>query len=301
MTAFKAHRIPKVTLEQWLIFQAVVEEGSFAKAADALNKSQSAISYNIAKMQDVLDLKLFVACGRKAKLTELGKTTLSKSRRLVKMLNQLETAIDNFTHGVESKLTLYVDESFPNPILSQATMQFAQACPQTKLSLEKIKSTNKQANDNSIKAKLMISPEVNGACFEKLIQVKYQPYAHRQHELNLAVAPLPLSSLHNAKHIVLKNMPMPKGFDASVCMNHSHIEVDSFVLMKDLIEAKQGIGWLPEWYGDAHKETLKPVNFAKPYHFYQTLYLLSEDDALMGPAQKKLETILTKLCQDMIF
>ena len=32
---------PKSTLEQWRIFQAVVEQGGYAQAAEKLNKSQS--------------------------------------------------------------------------------------------------------------------------------------------------------------------------------------------------------------------------------------------------------------------
>ena len=36
---------PRVSLEQWSVFRAVVDEGSFAKAAERLNKSQSSISY----------------------------------------------------------------------------------------------------------------------------------------------------------------------------------------------------------------------------------------------------------------
>lgn len=38
-----SNKIPRVTLEQWAVLQAVVDEGSFAQAAEALNKSQSSI------------------------------------------------------------------------------------------------------------------------------------------------------------------------------------------------------------------------------------------------------------------
>ncbi|MBT6547795.1 MAG: LysR family transcriptional regulator, partial [Gammaproteobacteria bacterium] len=41
---------PKITLEQWQTFRCVVDEGSFARAAEALNKSQSSISYAIGQL-----------------------------------------------------------------------------------------------------------------------------------------------------------------------------------------------------------------------------------------------------------
>lgn len=36
---------PKSTLEQWRIFQAVVEYGGYAQAAEKLNKSQSSLNH----------------------------------------------------------------------------------------------------------------------------------------------------------------------------------------------------------------------------------------------------------------
>ena len=42
----------KTSLEQWETLHAVVEEGSFALAAERLNKSQSSVSYTLAKLQE---------------------------------------------------------------------------------------------------------------------------------------------------------------------------------------------------------------------------------------------------------
>ena len=58
--------IPKISLEQWAAFKAVVDEGSFAKAAEALNKSQSAVSYAIAKLEEQLPTPVLTQQGRRA-------------------------------------------------------------------------------------------------------------------------------------------------------------------------------------------------------------------------------------------
>ena len=49
---------PKSTLEQWRIFQAVVEFGGYAQAAERLNKSQSSLNHAVAKLQQTLGVAL---------------------------------------------------------------------------------------------------------------------------------------------------------------------------------------------------------------------------------------------------
>lgn len=45
-------KAPRVTLDQWRTLQAVVDHGGFAQAAEALHRSQSSISYTVARMQE---------------------------------------------------------------------------------------------------------------------------------------------------------------------------------------------------------------------------------------------------------
>ena len=62
----------KITLDQWQALLAVVDEGGYANAAEALDKSQSAISYAVQKIETELGVRAFSLEGRKAKLTETG-------------------------------------------------------------------------------------------------------------------------------------------------------------------------------------------------------------------------------------
>ena len=75
--------VPRITLEQWAAFKAVVDEGSFARAADALNKSQSTVSYSVAKMEERLPAPVFVQAGRKAELTEFGRAMYRHAAALI--------------------------------------------------------------------------------------------------------------------------------------------------------------------------------------------------------------------------
>ena len=46
--------VARVTLEQWRTLVAVVDAGGYAQAAEALHKSQSAITYAVQKLETQL-------------------------------------------------------------------------------------------------------------------------------------------------------------------------------------------------------------------------------------------------------
>ena len=48
-----------ISLEQWRSLVAVVEAGGYAQAAEALHKSQSAVSYAVQKIESQLGLRAF--------------------------------------------------------------------------------------------------------------------------------------------------------------------------------------------------------------------------------------------------
>ena len=58
--------VPHISLEQWRALVAVVEAGGYAQAAEALHKSQSAVSYAVQKIETQLALKVFELQGRRA-------------------------------------------------------------------------------------------------------------------------------------------------------------------------------------------------------------------------------------------
>ena len=81
---------PKSTFEQWRIFQAVVDCGGYAQAAEALNKSQSSLNHAVAKLQQSLGLALLEVRGRKAVLTPAGEIFLKRARQLSQQVEELE-------------------------------------------------------------------------------------------------------------------------------------------------------------------------------------------------------------------
>jgi DNA-binding transcriptional LysR family regulator len=130
--------LPKTTLEQWAVLAAVVDEGGFAQAASALNRSQSAISYSIARLQESLDLPLLAVEGRRSVLSAHGQTLLARGRALVKDLDTLEALARSLRQGWESELKLIVDVAFPRSRLLSVVAELQSSCPTTQIQLEDV-------------------------------------------------------------------------------------------------------------------------------------------------------------------
>ena len=71
---------PRISLEQWRALVAVVEHQGYAQAAAALNKTQSAISYAVHKIEEQLGVSLFELVGRRSVLTDAGAALVRRGR-----------------------------------------------------------------------------------------------------------------------------------------------------------------------------------------------------------------------------
>ena len=72
----------KISLDLLHILDAIDRHGSFSAAAVVLHRVPSALSHAVAKLEDELDIQLFVREGRKATLNEAGRALLDDGRHL---------------------------------------------------------------------------------------------------------------------------------------------------------------------------------------------------------------------------
>lgn len=108
-----------VDLESLKVLSAVVNEGSFAKAAEKLNKTQSAVSYQIQKLEQRLGTALFDRSSYRAELTPVGERILNEGERLLAQAQYVSSLVDQFSAGWEPRLELVVDGMMPSsPLLA---------------------------------------------------------------------------------------------------------------------------------------------------------------------------------------
>src|ERR1700742_1926169 len=91
-------------------FATGMELGSYAKAAERLGRSTSAVSAQIKKLEDQAGTASFRKAGRGLALTEAGETMLSYARRLLDLNDEAIVAV----HGmaVEGVLRIGMQEDF---------------------------------------------------------------------------------------------------------------------------------------------------------------------------------------------
>ena len=126
---------PHISLEQWRALISVVEAGGYAQAADILNKSQSAITYAVQKIESLLDVKAFEIQGRKANLTPTGQMLYRRALALVAEANDLERAAHKLSAGWEAEIHIAAEILFPSQLLLQSLDRFSKESPSTRLEL----------------------------------------------------------------------------------------------------------------------------------------------------------------------
>jgi len=107
-----------VDLEGLRILDAVIEHGSFAKAAAKLNCTQPAISYKLKKLEERLNVAIFDREHYRAELTPAGLVILEEARRLLHHAERLRTIAQSFETGWEAYLEVVIDGAMPmDPVM----------------------------------------------------------------------------------------------------------------------------------------------------------------------------------------
>ena len=84
---------PNLESELLRTFVAIAETGSFTGAAGAVHRTQSAVSMQMKRLEDVVGEALFVRQARGVSLTPPGEKLLTDSRRIIALLDQTQAAL----------------------------------------------------------------------------------------------------------------------------------------------------------------------------------------------------------------
>ena len=88
------------------IFLKVCETGSFTKAAEALNYTQSGISQMMAGLEEELGVQLFARAKKGGVLTDNGQRLIPCIREMVNQQEKLRRAAFNINNKVEGRLRI---------------------------------------------------------------------------------------------------------------------------------------------------------------------------------------------------
>ena len=127
-----------VDLDLLRTFQAVVETGSFASAAEQLGCTQPAVSLQVKRLETMFGQTL-IERARPARATEPGQTVLGYARRMLRLNDELLGRFDNAREGVV--LRVGIPNDFSVAMLPTALSRFAASEPGVILDLQSDLST----------------------------------------------------------------------------------------------------------------------------------------------------------------
>lgn len=112
-------------------FVTGIDLGSFAKAADKLARSTSAVSAQLKKLEDQAGTPLLRKAGRSMVLTEAGETMLGYARRLLELNDEAASAVRGIQ--LEGRVRLGLQEDFGESVLPEVLGRFKRAHPKLRV------------------------------------------------------------------------------------------------------------------------------------------------------------------------
>ena len=107
-------------------FETIARRKSFSLAAEELHLTPSAVSHQVAKLESLLNVRLFERSARGVELTPAGQQYL---QRVASALGAINTATEDLRHGVQDTLYVHSSPSFASLWLMPRIARFGERHP----------------------------------------------------------------------------------------------------------------------------------------------------------------------------
>jgi DNA-binding transcriptional LysR family regulator len=283
-----------VSLDQWRALISVVDSGGYEKAAEALQKSQSSVTYAVQKLQSQLGVKAFEVKGRKAVLTPTGEFLYRRARALVEEAEATERAARKLSAGWEAEIGIAMDVAFPSWLLLECLASFGAESPHTRI--EVIESVLGGTSEALLQgqAQLAIASMVpQGFAGDLLMPIRFLPSAHPGHPLHKLGRPLAMQDLRAHRQLVVRE----SGTRRATKPRLEAVQRWTVSHMSTSIQAASrgyGYGWYPEYRirDEIAAGTLKTLPLREGGESVAQLYLVFADRDAAGPGVQRLAAII---------
>ncbi len=284
------------TLDQWRFFCAVIEHGSYVAAANALNRSHSALNHAVRKLEDQIGLQLLQPQGRNVVPTEAGQVMARRARHLLEDALQIEGLARTIGQGWESRVRLVVEIAFPRELLSTVLSKFAPESQGTTVQVEDAVLFGAAEAIEKNHADLVVTPIVpSGKLGHPLVQISLVPIAAPDHPLCLETSPITQAALALSLQIsIADTASQPDQQEIGWLRAQQRWRMPNFEAARNLVLQGTGFAWLPLWMvrEDLHTGRLGRIELADIPERQITLYLVSQPTESLGPATRRLREIL---------
>lgn len=114
-------------------FVAVADAGGVTRASGFLNLTQSAVSMQIKRLEDMMGVELLDRSGRQVSLTAHGELLLGYARKMLALNDEVMGRMTRDPH--EGEIVLGVPHDIVYPVIPQVLQHFARSYPRMKVTL----------------------------------------------------------------------------------------------------------------------------------------------------------------------
>ena len=289
---------PRVSLEQWRAFVAVVDAGGYAQAAEALSKGQSTITYGVKKLEQTLDVRAFEIQGRRAVLTTAGQLLYRRAKHLLQEATRLESAAQSASAGWEAQIGISAEVVFPVWLLLECLQEFGHISPNTRIEL--IESVMKGTQEDLLEGRADLALTGNlpvGFLGDAVMRLRFVPVAHPAHPLHQFNRPLDAADLRRHRHLVVRESGRRRDTAASMEAEQQWTVSN---MPTSIGAACRGFGfaWFPEHKirSELADGSLKLLPMRSGAERFATLYLVIASPDTAGPGVRALARIIRERC-----
>lgn len=279
----------RIDVDAFKVLQVLVDEGSFAKAAERLHKAQSAVSYQVKKLEEHLGVQLFSREQYRAELTAEGRVILAEGQRLLQHLANIEHLASRFSEGWEPKLELVIDGALPMEPIMTALKRMAEHHIPTKIQLNMEFLGGVQHRFERDSADLMLvkdyrtgpyyHPQPLPAITSVLVCSANHALAHSKN--------ISLSELQQHVELTIEDSSPTKSYRDEMQFGGDKVfYLSGFIMKKNALLKGLGFGWLPDFL--VHEELsvgdLVEVDFLGGSRYSFTPQLVSTLERPLGRA-----------------
>ena len=274
---------------------AVVRHGGFARAAVQLHKVQSAVSYQIRKLEEQLGVTLLDRRGYRVRLTPAGEVVLAEGRRLVAQAEHVASVAQQFAAGWEPRLTVIIDGLLPLEPTLRALKTLADERVPTRIQVKVEFLGGVQFRFEKDRADLML---VKDFAADPLLAAEALPDI----ECVLCVSPahplaggraVSLDALHQHVELSVQDSS-DQGDDRHMFGGERVFYLSGFDTKKQALLMGLGFGWMPLYLvaAELRMGALRELRYVAGSRYRFTPLLVRRTDAPLGRTGARLVALL---------
>ncbi len=119
--------------DQLRSFVAIVDTGSFTRAAERVHKTQSAVSMHVRRLEERLGRALFLKNGRGVRLSEDGERLVEHARRMLQVEAEAVAALSR--NALAGRIRLGIPDDYAEAVLPAILTRFTRRHPLVEISV----------------------------------------------------------------------------------------------------------------------------------------------------------------------